>query len=178
MKKTIRLLAILFSAIILFSLCSCKTRENTDLTSSTSILKETSPNEDNSTDTQLLLRRISANGDLNTIESIIVREETCTDNAPFMDKENFDFLQKYSFSHTKTDKRENWYGWLKENSTLTLTVTTKTQGDYLLYLIQDGSIAIQEMCGDSEAPEITYEFYKAETQDVLTKENINLILSQ
>ena len=176
MKKVIKIIAALFSAIVILTFCSCKTKNNIDSVSTVPVSKDDSSNVDNTT--QTLLRRISANSDLDTIERIMICEETCTSVSPLMDKQNFVFLQKYTFSHTKTDKRENWPDWLKTNSTLTITINTKTQGTYSLYLIGNGSIAIQEMCGDSETPEITYEFYTAKDEDVLKKENIKLTTNQ
>lgn len=172
MKNVYKTLAVIFSIIAILTFCSCNANNDADSATSLPVLEE------DSTIPQTLIHRISANDDLDTIESIIICEETCTSISPLMDKDNFDFLQKYTFSHTKTDKRENWNIWIKENSTLTLTVKTKTQGEYSLYLIGDGTIAIQEMCGDSEVPEITYEFYEAEKQDILVKESIKLISSQ
>ena len=83
-----------------------------------------------------------------------------------------EFLQKYTYSHYRTDKRENWDGWLKENSDLSLTVITKSLATTNLYLMKDGSIAIAQMCGDSEVPEITYNFYTADNDDIITKEKL------
>ncbi len=173
MKKTLKIFAILFSVVVVLTFCSCKAKDESSHTSSTPKTEKSSTIIDSqSVDTasETLLRRISAAEDLNTIVSITILSDT--DNTAITDKVAMDFLKKYTFSHTREDKRENWDGWLKENSILTLVVDTKTQGEYYLYLMQDGSIAIQVMCGDSEVPDLSYDFYVANKDDMLTKEKL------
>ncbi len=41
--------------------------------------------------------------------------------------------------------------------------------------MQDKSIAIQQMCGDSEVPIISYDFYTADEENQLTKEKLELL---
>ncbi|MBQ6884413.1 MAG: hypothetical protein IJN56_01600 [Clostridia bacterium] len=180
MKNAVKVFAVLFSILILLTFCSCKVDDTSDLTSST-------PQQTQSTNTltnsqtiddataKTLLHRISANDDINTIECITVSDKTSTEFPTLINKQDMTFLQKYTYSHYRTDKRENWDGWLQENSILRLTVDTKNQGEYYLYLIQDGSIAIQQMCGDSEVPEISYDFYTANKENQLTKEKLELL---
>ena len=177
MKNAIRVFAVLFSILILLTFCSYKADDTTDLTSSTPQQAQSTNAPTNSqtvddTIAKTLLHRISANEDINTIECITISDKTSTEFSSLINKQDMTFLNKYTYSHYRTDKRENWDGWLQENSILRLTVDTKSQGEYYLYLIQDGSIAIQQMCGDSEVPEISYDFYTADKENTLTKEKL------
>jgi hypothetical protein len=47
-----------------------------------------------------------------------------------------------------------------------------------VYLFNDGSIAKQEMCGDSGVTDKTYDVYKAEEKYMLTKEKLNVLLEK
>ncbi len=178
MKKTIKMLAIFFLIIILLIFCSCKEKNAISHTSSDPLTTEsTNLTADNQlvTDaerTSVLLRTVTASDDLDNVKSIAILDETCIVLSTLIDKEDMEFLQKYTYSHYRTDKRENWDEWLKNNSVLCLNVDTKTCGVSSLYLMQDGSIAIQQMCGDSEVPEISYDFYIADEEDKLTKEKL------
>lgn len=168
MKKAFKLFALLFAIFTALTFASCKAKDDVGHTSSAPIVEQ--QNDDISNEQQTLLKRIIVSQDLNAIKNITISDATNDSTATITDKDKMAFLQKYEFSKTLTDKRENWDVWLKENSTLNLLVDTTMQGEYNLYLINDDSIAIQEMCGDSEVPEITYEFYVAEEKDRLTKE--------
>lgn len=169
MKKLIKLFAILFSLFIMLICCSCKTKDNVNIASSTPAQKENS---------KTLLRVMSASGEIENIESItLLYEDGTTASQVINNKADMEFLQKYTFSHSRTDKRERWDEWLKENKNFCIKVDTKIQGAYQLYVMQDGSIAIQQMCGDSEVPEIAYDFYKADKENVLTKENFETLCS-
>lgn len=169
MKKTIKILAVLFSVAIVLTLCSCKSKDKIPETSSTSEITETS---------NTLLSQLYANNDLNNIKNITISLSTCAVIPPLTDKDDMEFLQKYTYSHYRTDKRENWDGWLKENSDLSLTVITKSLATTNLYLMKDGSIAIAQMCGDSEVPEISYDFYMADKEYMLTKEKLELLSNE
>ena len=161
---TTKMLAVLFSIILILSFCSCKAKDKIISTSSTPVATKNS---------RTLLRATTASDDLDNIESIKILLDSCATGAPIItDKKDMAFLQSYTYSHYRSDKRENWDQWLKDNSVLCLNVVTKTYGESSLYLMQDGSIAIAQMCGDSEVPDISYDFYTTDKDDMLTKENL------
>ncbi len=174
MKKTIKIFAIFFSVVILLTFCSCKATDKAQLSSSIPALQENSNTHIGNIDyNSTLLRRMDATNKIENIESIKILSGSCATGAPVLtNKNDFEFLQKYIHSHDRTDKKENWDAWLKENTDFCLEIDTKQQGEYYLYLTKDGSIAVQQMCGDSEVPEITYEIYTADANDVLTKEKL------
>lgn len=173
-NRIIKLFAVLFSIVIVFTLCSCKVKDEISQVSSTPTTSaDSQPLDNNASNT--LLSRMYADNDLNNIKNITISLSTCVALSPLTDKEDMEFLQKYTYSHYRTDKRENWDGWLKDNSDLSLTVMTENLVTTDLYLMKDGSIAIAQMCGDSEVPEISYDFYTADKADILTKEKLELL---
>lgn len=169
MKKTIQILAVLFSVVIVLALGSYKANYETQLSSLTPEPKEIANNNSNN---HTLLRTMSAIDEISNIESITILDETCIAVPLLTNKENMEFLQKYTYSHYRSDKRENWDGWLEENSDFSLKVNTKTQGEYCLFVMNDGSIAVAQMCGDSQVPEISYDFYTADKNDVISREKL------
>ncbi len=126
-----------------------------------------------------LIRRITADDDLNNIGGIRVISSSCTIGAPIInDTSDMKFLQKYTYSHYRTTKKELENQLLKDKTNYSFEVVTKNQSKYFLYLMQDGSIAIQQMCGDSEVSEISYDFYTADKEDMLTKEKLESLTSK
>ncbi len=122
-----------------------------------------------------LLRNMTASDDLNNIDSITVLDETCIAKPYPMDKDNIEFLQKYTYSHYRVTKKEYAEQLLKDKTEFGLKIITKTGEEIYLYIMQDGSIAIAQMCGDSEVPEIAYDFYTADKENRLTKEKLELL---
>lgn len=120
-----------------------------------------------------LLRNMTASDDLNNIDNIKILSGTCATDAPVItDKKDLQFLQKYTYSHYRCTKKEYAEQLLKDKSNFSLEVVTKTGEKIYLYVMQDGSIATRQMCGDSEVPEISYDFYTADKDNTLTKEKI------
>lgn len=124
-----------------------------------------------------LLRNMTASDDLNNIDSIIILDKTCIAKPYPMDKDNIEFLQKYTYSHYRVTKKEYAEQLLKDKTDYSLEVVTNTGEKIYLYIMQDGSIAIRQMCGDSEVPEIAYDFYTANEEHRLTKENLETLCS-
>lgn len=122
-----------------------------------------------------LLRNITASDDLNNIDSITVLDETCIAKPYPMDKDNIEFLQKYTYNHYRVTKKEYAEQLLKDKTEFGLKIITKTGEEIYLYIMQDGSIAIRQMCGDSEVPDISYDFYTADKENQLTKEKLELL---
>lgn len=122
-----------------------------------------------------LLRNITASDDLNNIDSITVLDETCIAKPYPMDKDNIEFLQKYTYNHYRVTKKEYAEQLLKDKTEFGLKIITKTGEEIYLYVMQDGSIAIRQMCGDSEVPDISYDFYTADKENQLTKEKLELL---
>ncbi len=169
MKKTIKIFTILFSVIFALSLCSCKEKDKTQLSSTPT----TTPNS------RTLLWAISASDNLNNIGGIRIVTASCTIGAPVInDKADMEFLQNYTYSNSRTTKKGLENQLLKDKTNYSFEVVTKNQSKYFLYLMQDGSIAIQQMCGDSEVSEISYDFYTADKEDMLTKEKLESLTSK
>ena len=123
-----------------------------------------------------LLRNMTASDDLNHIESIKILSGTCATGAPVItDKKDLEFLQKYTYSHYRSTKKEYAEQLLSDKTDFGLEVVTKTGEKIYLYVMQDGSIAKRQMCGDSEVPEIAYDFYTADKENQLTKEKLELL---
>lgn len=122
-----------------------------------------------------LLRNMTASDDLNNIDSITVLDETCIAKPYPMDKDNIEFLQKYTYNHYRVTKKEYAEQLLKDKTEFGLKIITKTGEEIYLYIMQDGSIAIAQMCGDSEVPDISYDFYTADKENQLTKEKLELL---
>lgn len=123
-----------------------------------------------------LLRNMTASDDLNNIENIKILSGTCATGAPVItDKNDLQFLEKYTYSHYRCTKKEYAEQILKDKTDFGLVVVTKTGEEIHLYVMQDGSIAKRQMSGDSEVPEISYDFYTADEEDTLTKEKLELL---
>lgn len=162
MKKAIKMFSILFFIVVALTFSSCKANR-------------TSSAHNNIQNSDTLLRRISATDDLNNIENISILSGTDSNGAILTDKSAFEFLPEYTYSHTHSDRREIWDKRLTDATDVALAVSTKTCGIQYIYLINDGSIAIQVMCGDSEVPELSYDFYTADNDNMLTKEKLELL---
>ena len=163
MKKTIKILAVLFSIALALTLCSCNKKDITQLSS-------TSTTTQNS---RTLLRTKTASDDISNIERIKILSGSCATGAPVItEKNDLQFLQKYTYSHYRSAKKENSEQLLKDKTDFSLEVVTKAETKFYLYVMQDGSIAIAQMCGDSEVPDIAYDFYTADKKNTLTKEKL------
>ncbi len=122
-----------------------------------------------------LLRNMTASDDLNNIDSITVLDETCIAKPYPMDKDNIEFLQKYTYSHYRVTKKEYAEQLLKDKTEFSLKIITKTGEEIYLYIMQDGSIAKAQMSGDSEVPDIAYDFYTADKEYMITQEKLELL---
>ncbi len=163
MKKTIKILAVLFSAAIALTLCSCSKKDKTQLSSTPTTTKNS----------RTLLRTMTASDDISNIAEIKIISGTCATGAPVIThKEDLQFLQKYTYSHYRCTKKEYAEQLLKDKTDFNLEVVTKAGENFYLYVMQDGSIAIAQMCGDSEVPEIAYDFYTADKENTLTEEKL------
>ena len=87
------------------------------------------------------------------------------------------FLQNYTYSHSSTTKKALEQQLLKDKTNYSFEVVTQIGTKYFLYLMNDGSIATKQMCGDSQVSDISYDFYTADKNDTLTKEKVELLLN-
>lgn len=169
MKKTIKILAVLFSVAIALTLCSCNKKDETQLSSAPTTTQNS----------RTLLRAMTASDDISNIEEIKILSGTCATGAPVItDKNDLQFLQKYTYSHYRVTKKEYAEQLLKDKTDYSLEVVTNTGEKIYLYIMQDGGIAIRQMCGDSEVPEIAYDFYTADKENTLTKEKLELLSNE
>lgn len=167
MKKLFKIFAVLL--LIIFAFCSCKSNDKIPTTSSTPTTTESK---------RTLLLAITASDNLNNIGGIKIVSSSCTVGSPIIsNKSDMAFLQNYTYSHSSTTKKALEQQLLKDKTNYNFEVVTQSGSKYFLYLMNDGSIATKQMCGDSEALDISYDFYTADKKDTLTKEKIELLLN-
>lgn len=169
MKKLTKIFTVLFLIIIIFTFCSCKSSDKTPTTSSTPVTTK---------NTRTLLLAITASDDLNNIGGIKIVSSSCTIGSPIISNtSDMAFLQNYTYSHSNTTKKALEQQLLKDKTNYSFEVVTQSGSKYFLYLMNDGSIATKQMCGDSQVSDVSYDFYTADKKDTLSKEKIELLLN-
>ena len=98
-----------------------------------------------------LIRALRGTDNISVIKSLSIVHEYGTDKTEITDSNDWTFIEKYTYSHIYPSE---------ELSILfTFPGTNIIQIDDVgeqLYLMKDGSIVKQEICGDSEVTNITY----------------------
>lgn len=169
MKNAIKILAILFSSIFILNLCSCKSNNQTDLSSAITTTKNS----------RTLLLTMTASDDLANIGGVRIVTSSCTVGAPIIsDKADLTFLQNYTYSYYKTTKKTLEQQLLKNKTNYSFEVVTQNGSKYFLYLMSDGSIAMKQMCGDIDALDVSYDFYTADKKHMLTKEKLTALITK
>jgi hypothetical protein len=169
MKKLAKVFTLFFLIVIMFSFCSCKSKNKISTTSS---IPTTTQN------TRTLLLAMTASDNLDNIGGIRIVSSSCTIGSPIISNKNdMEFLQNYTYSHSRTTKKALEQQLLKDRTNYSFEVVTPNGSKYFLYLMQDGSIATKQMCGDSGVADISYDFYTADKKDILTKEKLELLLN-
>ena len=174
-----------FLLLVIFTLILCSCTQNPDVPSSSGTIatqnEDILPSSDtNATqNSRTLLLAMTASDDLNNIGGIRIVTSSCTTGAPVIsDKSDMKFLQDYTYSHSATTKKGLESQLLQNKTKYSFEVVTQSQSKHFLYLMQDGSIAIKTMCGDSEVQDVSYDFYTATEKNILTEEKIKSILNE
>ena len=114
-----------------------------------------------------LIRALRGTDNISVIKSLSIVHEYGTDKTEITDSNDWTFLEKYTYIHIYPSE---------ELSVLfTFPGTSIIQIDDVgeqLYLMKDGSIVKQEMCGDSGVDNRTYEVYRAEGKYMLNEEKL------
>lgn len=124
-----------------------------------------------------LLNKISESDDLNNIVDISILSGMDSLNGVIITEESaFEFMKKYTYSHTDTDAGVHWDKKLADTVDISLAVNTKTCGIQYIYLMKDGTIAVEPQMSDNYYK--SYDFYRANEDDISTKEKLELFLDE
>lgn len=161
MKKFITLIICI---LLLLSASACKTSVSKPSDNSSK------PNTENSIS---LIRALRGTDNIFIIKSLSIVHEYGADKTEITDSNDWTFLGKYTYSHIYPSE---------ELSVLftfpgTNIIQIDNSGEQL-YLMKDGSIVKQEMCGDSEVTNRTYEVYQAEEKYMLNEEKLITLLKK
>lgn len=122
-----------------------------------------------------LIRALTATDDVAAIQSFEIINEYSANTTIISDNNDLNFLKKYYYSHIyPTDELHKLFTF-PNNQIINVKVN-----DYIntLYLMKDGSIAMKQMCGDSEVEEVSYEVYKADDQYMLDEKRLIELLKK
>lgn len=164
MKK---IFSLAICVLLLFCLSACKLTQSTQ----NNDLSKSIQNENKAS----LIRALTATDDVTAIQSFEIINEYSANPTMISDNNDLNFLKKYYYSHTyPTDELHKLFTF-PNNQIINVKVN-----DYIntLYLMKDGSIAMQQMCGDSEVEEVSYEVYKADNQYMLDEERLIELLKK
>ena len=121
-----------------------------------------------------LVRSLTGYDDLSALKGLSIIHKDGTKTTHITDEEDWAFLENYFLAEVVTFAQ-------KEN-----LITTKTNllkfgfSEADIYLLNDGSIIKQEMCGDSGVPQEDrrFEIYKAEEKYMLNEEKLITLLKK
>ncbi len=172
MKK---LLALFICILLMLSTSACK-------------IFETELDDNSSQDNQLqavfeseieldsnLLRALRGTNDITEIESLKIIYDNNSKEAVITDIKDWEFLKKYvdvdTVSYSEKEK-------LIASPKTSLLVIGRSEGT--IYLLNDGRIIIQVMCGDSEVKEEdrNFDIYKAEEKYMLSESKLTELLKK
>ena len=157
--KKIFLFALCGVLMICLSACGTSTSQQTDVSS------EITQNENERT----LIRALTANDTVDAIKSFEITHEYSPTPTEITDKNDLKFLEKYTYSHVYPSDKLHELFLFPDN----YFITIKANGsESKLYLMKDGNIVKQQMCGDSGVTDVPYEVYTADSQYMLNQENL------
>ncbi len=146
--------------ILCLGLCACQKSEPTESNKS-----NVNSSEEYKT---TLIRNLTASEDVSNIESFKIEYKNAAKAVFITNKDDLMFLKEYTYGGDfPTDRLHELYVY-PPHCLITVNESTK------LYLLEDGSIAKQVMCGDSGVPESerTYEIYTASEENRLMENKI------
>lgn len=160
MKK---LLSFAMCIILLFCLSACKTKQPANDSSTTDTVEQSVS----------LVRVLTATDDVKNIESFEIVHRY-GDPTEITNKDDLKFLEKYYYSNVYEGELHELLTFPKNQR-----INIKVNGySNTLYLMDDGSIVISEMKGDSEVKETSFEVYKAESGYMLNSKNLIKLLKK
>ena len=132
-------------------------------------VKTTTQNE------QTLIMALIGDDNTDAIDKIEILSGEYDVPVQISDKNDFAFLTQYYYSHLYPSEKFHELFLFPENSIMNVWINGAQS---VMYLTQDGSIVIQEMCGDNGVEERNYEVYTAEDKYVLTEEKLSDLLKK
>ncbi len=162
MKK---FLSLALCVLLLLGLSACKSNKSKNKATSSDAAKDTTPS---------IVRALTATDDLTEIESFEIVHKYSDYPTKITDIGDLEFLSKYFYSNAYEGQLHELYAFPK-NQIIYIYVNGYKN---TLYLLEDGSIVMQEMNGDSESPDVSYEVYKSEAEYMLTAGRLIALLKK
>lgn len=156
MKK---FLTLTICAFLIMSFSACKTNDLQQNNSSINTEKNDVSSEVNGEYQRTLIRTLTASEDVSNIENLSIVLNNESKEIKITDSKDWDFIGKYVYKNTVSyEQKNNLTNSQKSNQ---IKIGSFEQE---LYLLKDGTIIKQEMCGDSGIKEDdrTFEIYEAE----------------
>lgn len=167
MKK---ILALIICILLLLSTSACKKLDSKPVDSSSQISSETEIELELN-----LLRRLTGTHDITEIESLKIIYNNNSKEAVITDIKDWEFLKKYVLIDTVSYyEKEKLIASPKTNF---LVIGTSKED---IYLLNDGRIIKQQMCGDSgvKTEDRDFEIYKADKKYILDEKALNKLLEK
>ena len=161
-----RIFVLILSLCLVLGLCACKKEGSAKSNNS-----QANDSEEYKT---TLIRNLTASEDVSNIESFKIEYKNAAEPIFVTDKNDLEFLKEYTYGGDfPTDRLKELYVY-PPHCLITVNESEK------MYLLEDGSIAKEVMCGDSEVPESerTYEIYTADKESRLTEEKLIALLKK
>lgn len=163
MKK---ILTFIICVLLVFSASACTSFD----------LQENDVTSTSNTQTKItLLRALTGSDEISSIKSLSINYENNSKTLKITDIKDWEFLKEYVYSNTisfaKKEKLTN------SGKTNLIKIGLSEQE---IYLLKDGTIIKQEMCGDSGVKEIdrSFEIYKAEEKYMLNQQKLADLLKK
>lgn len=122
-----------------------------------------------------LMRTLTATDTVDHIQSFEIVHEYSPNATVITDKNDLKFLEKYTYSHIYPSDKLHELFLFPDNCFITIEISGFKSK---LYLMKDGSIAIQQMCGDNGVTDIPFEVYTADDQYMLNRERLIELLKK
>ncbi len=161
--------------IFLFALCSvslvCLTACSSFPSQQSNISSKISQTKNQIT----LIRTLTATDTVDAIQSFEITHEYSPTPTEITDKNDLKFLEKYTYSHIYPSDKLHELFLFPDNYFITIKVSVS---ESKLYLMKDGSIVKQSMCGDSAVTDIPYEVFTADNQYMLNQKKLIELLKK
>ena len=165
MKK---FLAFIICLLLILSASACTV---SDTQSNDSSLQSSGENELD----RNLLRALTGTNDVSKIKSLRIFHDNNLLTTAITNSKDWAFLEKYVYCYSVSyEEKEKLISGTKTN---TIRIGTS---DGTIYLLNDGSIIIPEMCGDSgvKTEDRDFEIYKADKKYILDEKALNKLLEK
>lgn len=122
-----------------------------------------------------LIRTLTATDTVDAIKSFEIIHEYNPTPTEITDKNDLKFLEKYTYSHIYPSDKLHELFLFPNNYRIIIKLNAS---ENTLYLMKDGSIVKQQMCGDSGVTDVPFEVYTADNQYMLTHEKLIELLKK